>query len=807
MIPRDEQAVNIQNSLEKSTNNARGETPANLLDTALYYARCGWHIFPLRPADKTPLTSHGLHDATTDADTIRGWWGRWPDANIGLNCGASGLLAVDFDIHKEGYAGGALLKQLRAEHLTTTAQTGSGGFHLLYQQPAGNPLGNSRGRLPTGVDVRGVGGYIVTAPSLHPSGNRYTWEVFPAQMTPRPLPDFLLKMLEKPTQTPHTPNNGAQQSGNHGGRFSLAEDIATAQSNLARLATWRVDDRETWITVGMALAQLGDAGLPLWIGWSAQSSKFQPGECEAKWKGFVPGKGVTLATLTHWANEDDPTGARRPVFVDTSGAVELAEEQAKMTMNTDGGDPNAGDGAGQADGSCAAGGSGLDVYAYKPEDGGILDCWLDLNGNDWRYAPGLGWLVWADCYWSLSEVEIQAEIQNLIRVLNDLAEQKKRAAIKSNDKDAIAKASSYVSATKRTHSRITSVEKMAQAQRAICVDQLDGDGNLLNFLNCTFDLDTYTARLHSRNDLITHLLPYEYDPKATCPRWEQFCREVLVKEGTTQPDDELIALFQEGVGYALTTDTNREAMFWFPGDGGNGKTVAVTIISELLGSLAMTANLHTLADPGTYSLAKLPGKRLLFSTESERGQTIAEGLLKNIVSGERIQVRQIYEAPLEFHPVAKVFWAVNNLPVIKDTSSAIWRRLKPIPFFRSFADDEKDIHLIEKLRTELPGILNWAIAGLQRLRHNGDFTTAAGMVAVLQDLQIETNPMARWMQEQTTPAPTPVTPSKILYSDYKAWCSSNGHTAYNSTNFGREMKRLHVDWKRSNAGIVYALTL
>ena len=182
---------------QTTTTADRRPTTDDLLQTALWYAKGSWHVFPLKAGDKTPVTPNGVHDATTDAATIRGWWGQWPTANIGLNCGASGLLVIDFDVHKEGYGGGALLKQLREEHPTAIAETGSGGFHLLYRQPEDNPLGNGRGALPKGVDVRGVGGYIVVAPSIHPNGNRYTWEIGPHQTTPQALPGFLLAMLTK----------------------------------------------------------------------------------------------------------------------------------------------------------------------------------------------------------------------------------------------------------------------------------------------------------------------------------------------------------------------------------------------------------------------------------------------------------------------------------------------------------------------------------------------------------------------------------------------------------------------------------
>ncbi|MBI3960244.1 MAG: bifunctional DNA primase/polymerase [Chloroflexi bacterium] len=316
----------------QTTDERQTRTGADLLQTALWYAKAGWSVFPLKPGEKTPVTAHGLKDATTDADTIRGWWAKWPDANIGLNCGASGLVVVDFDVHKESYGGGPLLKQLRAEHPTTTAKTGTGGFHLLYQQPEDNPLGNGRGALPTGVDVRGVGGYIVVAPSIHPNGNRYGWEVEPHQTPPQALPGFLLAMLTK-TPTAAKPPQRA-------GGYSFTDDLTRAAANLKRLRPGRADDYQTWVEVGMALSALGETGLGLWDDWSRQSGKYAPGGCEKKWRSFTPGDGLGLGSLARWADEDDPpAGAKqRPpsggpaLYVNGNGPGECIPQTALESL-------------------------------------------------------------------------------------------------------------------------------------------------------------------------------------------------------------------------------------------------------------------------------------------------------------------------------------------------------------------------------------------------------------------------------------------------------------------------------------------
>lgn len=150
-------------------------SPCSLLDAALAYAAQGWHVFPLQPSGKTPLTAHGFKDATIDPDAIRAWWSKWPEANIGIATGErSGVSVIDVDLGKGGEAS---LDQLLAQHgpdflNTYTVQTGSGGLHLFYGYVAG--LGCSAGMIAPGIDVRSDGGYVVAAPSLHASGQCYS---------------------------------------------------------------------------------------------------------------------------------------------------------------------------------------------------------------------------------------------------------------------------------------------------------------------------------------------------------------------------------------------------------------------------------------------------------------------------------------------------------------------------------------------------------------------------------------------------------------------------------------------------------
>lgn len=192
----------------RTTTVASGGDPS-CREAALAYAARGWPVLPVwwpidgrcacgrRGCDKPgkhpigPLVPHGVKDASSDPSVIRGWFDRYPDANVAVATGeASGFDVLDVD----GDEGKATLADLERAHqpLPTTpeALTGSGGVHELFAHRAG--LRNAVKFAP-GLDVRTTGGYIVAAPSLHVSGRRYAWEVEhdPFETPLAPWPDWL----------------------------------------------------------------------------------------------------------------------------------------------------------------------------------------------------------------------------------------------------------------------------------------------------------------------------------------------------------------------------------------------------------------------------------------------------------------------------------------------------------------------------------------------------------------------------------------------------------------------------------------
>lgn len=172
-----------------------------VLDSALAYLARGWAVIPVRPRGKRPLVAwEEFQRRLPTEDEIRGWFARWPDANLAIVTGRiSGLIVLDVDPRHDG---DETLDELERTHgplpHTVEALTGSGGRHVFFAYP-GRAVRNAVGFAP-GLDLRGDGGVIVAPPSIHPSGGRYEWEVshHPDETPVVPMPPWILRLIAAP---------------------------------------------------------------------------------------------------------------------------------------------------------------------------------------------------------------------------------------------------------------------------------------------------------------------------------------------------------------------------------------------------------------------------------------------------------------------------------------------------------------------------------------------------------------------------------------------------------------------------------
>ena len=185
---------------------ARAQLEQQLLSIALDLAHNGYYIHPLAARDKIPLAEHGSNDATRDEATIRAWWRRWPNANVGISLDKTGLV----DIAPDCPEWAARFKANGMPHtILYTSGGGPGCWHALYRLPRGGPV--ARINVSKQYDLMSRGNAVAPG-SIHPSGRTYT-TVTPIQaVEDLPLaPDWVLVLLaEKQTRSASAPADSAE---------------------------------------------------------------------------------------------------------------------------------------------------------------------------------------------------------------------------------------------------------------------------------------------------------------------------------------------------------------------------------------------------------------------------------------------------------------------------------------------------------------------------------------------------------------------------------------------------------------------
>ena len=249
-------------------------------------------------------------------------------------------------------------------------------------------------------------------------------------------------------------------------------------------------------------------------------------------------------------------------------------------------------------------------------------------------------------------------------------------------------------------------------------DDFDQNRTLLTCPNGTYNLETNEFRESRPEDMLTSMCRVAYDSSAECPTWERFLEQAL-------PDEAVRNFMQRWLGYCLTgsVEERKFVVCWGPA-GNNGKSTLFNAMEAVLGDkyawpappeLLMVIN----SEQHPTMFASLCGKRLVVTSETRKGRTWDEEKVKRLTGNDAITARRMHENLWTFRPTHKLMIASNSKPQVKDISDSFWNRLILVPFLVSFTGDKMDLKLGEKLKAELPGILNWCIKGCMLWQKDG----------------------------------------------------------------------------------------
>lgn len=420
---------------------------------------------------------------------------------------------------------------------------------------------------------------------------------------------------------------------------------------------------------------------------------------------------------------------------------------------------------------------------------------IDDRGHVMRYCfPWRSWVAWDGRRWCRDDDGLA--IKGAKAVLQKIRDEW-IALIQKSEDDEAKKVGKWVHQS-QSRKVIENSLWLARDELAVRPNQLDANDWLLTVENGTIDLKTGRLREHRQADYITKLAPVAYDPSATCPTWECFLREIY-------EDDELVAFIQRWCGYCLTGSTDEQAFLLLYGTGQNGKSTLLETLLALLGDYAGSTDFKTLLHQDREGvrndLARLTGLRVVKAVEAEQGSRLSETVIKQLTGGDMITARFLFKEFFEFKPTFKLFLAANHKPDIRGVDKAMWRRVMLVPHDVTIPDDKVDRDLPDKLRAELPGILNWALAGLASYREVG-LDPPERVTAATAEYRDEQNILKDFLESECDPNPraSDFETAHDLYLRYTMWCERNAALPIRQKTFGTLLGELGFKKNRRMVG-------
>ncbi|MFZ5446992.1 MAG: phage/plasmid primase, P4 family [Myxococcota bacterium] len=804
------------------------------MKAASVYARLGWSVVPLHSAiagvcscargaecpnaGKHPRIKEWELEASADAAVIAGWVTRWPTGNVGIATGSiSGFFALDVDPKNDGPA---TLAALIAVHgplpETVEARTGSGGSHYLFRMPefaVGNRAAfrDANGVKLVGLDVRGDGGQIVVAPSVSAKGV-YTWVRPPWKTKIAPAPAWLLEALRRPARvaapTPSAPEvrpsfppaspevleaardalaeHGPAIEGQGGDEHTfiagalLAHDFALTEEEAWPLLVewnetcqppWSLDDLAAKLRGGAKYAtrefgcrrtlDLVDAVRKVLEGWRSA------GTGEAGMHDVLQ-RVRELAALC----EDPALHAVIANEVKTATGVAISKlglpppgtAKARAARLARTAEFNAG---------------GAEIV--DPEDPlttsrQFLRSTADDEGLPEYLRHGAAWWRALGTRWSeVSDEQIRRTVYGFLDGKRDLRD---GAPIRPDR---------YLVETTQ-HALTAAAARVELEGRSPPAWIGDGAFPADEIIACTNGLLHTRTRAFipsTRRFFGLNAVEFPYDPHAPAAvEWTGFVGQIC------GGDRESIETIQEWAGLCLTTDTSFQKALAIIGPPRSGKGTYARILTRLVGAENVTA--PTLNGLGQhFGLQSLIGKQLAVISDARLGGradqgAVVENLLRTI-GEDTLSVPRKHREDWVGRLTARFLLLSNELPAFLDASGALPSRFILVRLTESFLGRE-DRGLEGRLLSELPGILLWALDGLDRLRKRGYLRQPASAGEFVRQLAELASPIKAFAEERCVVAPGASVDVAALFEAWRAWSFEHGREHPGSKQiFGRNL--------------------
>jgi putative DNA primase/helicase len=311
------------------------------------------------------------------------------------------------------------------------------------------------------------------------------------------------------------------------------------------------------------------------------------------------------------------------------------------------------------------------------------------------------------------------------------------------------------------------------------------NGNIVAVANGLLDITTRNLYEHTPRFFNQTSVPFDYDPHAPAPQqWLGFLSKLWPNE------PEAIDALAQWFGYVISGRLDLHKILLMVGPTRGGKGVIARVLTALVGRRNVAGpTLHSLG--GDFGLAPLIGKSLAIISDARfvgRNSNVVVERLLSISGEDTLTVNRKYRDQWTGKLPSRLHVISNELPKLGDASTAIIGRIVLLMLSRSWLGKE-DHNLEAALHAELPGILNWALAGLERLTisNANRFTAVASAEDAIRDMRDLASPVAAFVREQCVTGPDYEIDADRLYTAYRAWCEANENPKSSKHVFGRDL--------------------
>lgn len=329
----------------------------------------------------------------------------------------------------------------------------------------------------------------------------------------------------------------------------------------------------------------------------------------------------------------------------------------------------------------------------------------------------------------------------------------------------------------------------------------DTQTHLLCFTNLVFDTKAMKLMPHARDLYQTIQFPYAHpgiikmskqDLRAASPCWHKFLDSLKFIPLTIQR-------LQEWFGLSLVPITKLERCLFLKGKGSNGKSTMLEVLTNLVGrSQVSHIPPAKLFEP--FQLCGIEGK--LINISGDIATTVVfDEQFKDVITGTEQTTQAKYKDPFTFKPYARFIFSANNYIPSRDHSEGFYRRFDVIEFTQKFSKETKNIdrELAQKLLSELPYILIWAIEGLDRIQtNNWEFTDSQEFAKAKAEFERNSDPVREFIETNffVSKDPNDSIETKTLRAYYTDWCKETHHTPMAENRLGQEILNFALTKKR-----------